>query len=224
MRRCDILCGILLVISIINFALAAPVLVQEKRGARVDVVYIPKDVITVLGKRTEEDDLEKMWEDYFDNLGSQSDEESSTPSEHDHGSTNVAQAPAPKPASSTANPDPMSDFVSSYKGDDELHWPHYTSSSSGYGSDLDFMEAHAAQNHPMSWTDSDSSTDPDLDRNYQVDPLDPPSTSGYAPSRPEPEHEVVTPSPPSSNLGSPNEPEDEVVPADSQPVDPQAAI
>jgi hypothetical protein len=77
---------------------------------------------------------------------------------------------------------------------------------------------------------------------YQVDPLNPPSTSGYAPSPPEPEHEVVTPSPPSSNLGSPKEPEDEVVPgppsspdpelhldhqslsADSQPVDLQAAI
>jgi len=68
---------------------------------------------------------------------------------------------------------------------------------------------------------------------YQVDPLNPPSTSGYAPGPPppEPEHKVVTPSPPSSNLGSPKAPEDEVAPgppsspsADSQQVDLQAAI
>ena len=39
------------ILSIIDFALAAPVLVQEKRQACVDVVHIPKDVISVLGKR-----------------------------------------------------------------------------------------------------------------------------------------------------------------------------
>jgi hypothetical protein len=130
------------------------------------------------------------------------------------------------------------------------------------------MEAHPLPDHPTPWTDSDSSTDPDLDRNdfwmnledppsprpaspeefgqahkFQVDPLDPPSTSGYAPSPPEPEHEVAT-TPPSPNLGSPKELEGEVVPrpppspdsklhldhqslsadSDPQPVDPQAAI
>ena len=50
-----------------------------------------------------------------------------------------------------------------------------------------------------------------------VDPLSPPSTSGYAPSPPEAEPEVVNPSPPTSNLGSLS------LSADSQPVDAQAA-
>ena len=242
--------------SIIKFALAAPVLVQEKRRACVDVVYIPEDMITVLGKRGDEDELEKIWEEYFDNLGHEeesgnlespatdtsSSSATSEDSDHDHGSTNVVQAPVPNPESSTANPDLMSDFVSTNKGDYESHWPHYTPTSSGYGSDLEFMEANVLQpNRPMPWTDLDSSTDPDLDWNYwtsledspsprpasqegfgqahkyQVDLLSPPSTSGYAPSPPEYEPEVVTPSPPSSNLGSLS------LSADSQPVDAQAA-
>ncbi|KAN0123263.1 hypothetical protein V8E52_003216 [Russula decolorans] len=59
MRRYDIVSGILLILSIIDFALAAPVLVQEKRQASVDVVHIPKDVITVLGKRGSEE-VEKL--------------------------------------------------------------------------------------------------------------------------------------------------------------------
>jgi hypothetical protein len=51
MRRHDMVSGILLILSIIDLALAAPVLVQEKRHACVDAVHIPTDVITVLGKR-----------------------------------------------------------------------------------------------------------------------------------------------------------------------------
>jgi hypothetical protein len=63
MRRYDIVSGILLILSIIDFALAAPVFVQEKRQAWVDVMHIPKDVITVFGKRWEED-LKTLWEKY----------------------------------------------------------------------------------------------------------------------------------------------------------------
>jgi hypothetical protein len=51
MRQYDIVSGIILILSIIDFALAAPVLMKEKRQERVDVVHIPIDVITVLGKR-----------------------------------------------------------------------------------------------------------------------------------------------------------------------------
>jgi hypothetical protein len=51
MRRYDIVSRIILILSIIDFALAAPVLVQEKHQARVDVVHIPRDMITVLEKR-----------------------------------------------------------------------------------------------------------------------------------------------------------------------------
>ena len=51
MRRYDLVFGILLILSIIDrdFALAAPVLVQEKRQAGVDVLHIPKYAIIVLG-------------------------------------------------------------------------------------------------------------------------------------------------------------------------------
>ncbi|KAN0115599.1 hypothetical protein V8E52_006718 [Russula decolorans] len=59
MRRYDIVSGILLILSVIDFALAAPLLVQENHQACVDVVHIPKDVITVLGKRGDEE-LEKL--------------------------------------------------------------------------------------------------------------------------------------------------------------------
>lgn len=51
MRRYHLVTLILLLISAIDFALAAPVLVQEKRQAPVDVAGTPKDVTTVLEKR-----------------------------------------------------------------------------------------------------------------------------------------------------------------------------
>ena len=60
MRRYDILFGILLILSIIDFALAAPVLVQEKRQAYADVVHTPKGARTALRKRVGEDDLVKL--------------------------------------------------------------------------------------------------------------------------------------------------------------------
>jgi hypothetical protein len=113
MRWCNIVSGILLILSIIDFALAAPILVQvqEKCQACVDVVHIPKDAITVLGKRGDEW-LEKFVDDYFkkteNSVGSSGSASSgSAPSELDHGSTNVVQAPASNSALSIANPDPL---------------------------------------------------------------------------------------------------------------------
>jgi hypothetical protein len=115
MRRYNIVSGILLILSFIDFALAAPVLVQEKRQAWVNLMHIPKDVIIMLGKRWDED-LEKLWGEYFDNSGHLQESgnlespatytsSSSAPSEPDHGSTSVVQAaPAPNPASSAPNP------------------------------------------------------------------------------------------------------------------------
>jgi len=239
MRRHYIVSGILLILAIINFALAAPVLLEE-----LDDGYA---------------EIEKQVEEHFKTWGN-------PVARPDRGSTSVVEAPVPNRVSSTASlyplikpstqspwgdrVDAMGDDVGSYKGDDNSHW-QYTPTSSGYSSDREFMEAHPLPDHPTPWTDSDSSTDPDLDRNdfwmnledppsprpaspeefgqahkFQVDPLDPPSTSGYAPSPPEPEHEVAT-TPPSPNLGSPKELEDhQSLSADSdpQPVDPQAAI
>jgi hypothetical protein len=68
MRRYSIVSGILLILPIIDFALAAPVLVQEKRQAGVDVLHTPEDTITMLGKRG--DELNELWlkllnEDHF---------------------------------------------------------------------------------------------------------------------------------------------------------------
>ena len=99
MRRYNIVSGILLILSIIGFALASPVLVQEKRQARVDVVH--KDVITVSEKRGGTEDMEKLAEEFSNKWGKpigSSDAHSSTSSPSpvpDRGSTNVGQAPAP---------------------------------------------------------------------------------------------------------------------------------
>jgi hypothetical protein len=68
MRRYDIISAILLILSIIDVALAAPVLVQKKRQAGINVVHLPKDVITVLGKRGD-DDVEKLAEEYLETWG-----------------------------------------------------------------------------------------------------------------------------------------------------------
>jgi hypothetical protein len=117
MRRYDIVCGITLILSIINFALAAPVLVQEKRQTDVDVTHMPQDVIAVLEKRGGEE-IEKLAEEYLktgekpiessDGHASQSSAQSnSAPPGPDHGSPNVGQPPALNPALSTANPDPV---------------------------------------------------------------------------------------------------------------------
>jgi hypothetical protein len=127
MRRYDIAFGILLTLSITDFALAAPVLVQEKGQALVGVVRIPEDVITVLRKRGSVDDLAKLAEQYLNvdgrpivssdthaspssgsassSSGSASSSSGSAPSGTDHVSTDEAQAPPSDPASSIANPD-----------------------------------------------------------------------------------------------------------------------
>ena len=113
MRRYNIVVsGILLIFSINNFAFAAPILVQEKHQARVDVVHIPKDVITVVEKRGKEE-LERLLDQYFKAMGKpaeSSDADASSSSAAPgpvHGPTSVAQAPPPNPASSIVNPNPL---------------------------------------------------------------------------------------------------------------------
>jgi hypothetical protein len=69
MRRYNTVPLILLILSIINFALAAPVPMPEKCQS-VDMVHVPKDVITVLGKRGDDLELElEKIETLFDNFG-----------------------------------------------------------------------------------------------------------------------------------------------------------
>ena len=69
MRRYHMVFEMLVILSIIDFTLAAPVLVQEKRQLYVDVVQIPKDVRTLLRKRVGEDDLAKLAEEYLETGG-----------------------------------------------------------------------------------------------------------------------------------------------------------
>ena len=101
MRRHNIVSGILFILSIIDFALAAPILAEEKRQAAVDVAHmIPKDVITALGKRVDEEAVAKLAEELLETGGKQESAvthapSSSAPSGPGHGSTNVPQAADP---------------------------------------------------------------------------------------------------------------------------------
>jgi hypothetical protein len=190
MRRYDIVSEILLILSIIDFALAAPVLVQEKLQACVDVVHIPRAVITVLGKRGPGneglDKLANLAKEFFETWTKPVESSdahapsSSAPPGPDPGSTNVVPAPAPNPAPSTANPilsielssTPWTassdsenfEWLVEHEGDDELHGPLDTPTSSGYGFDHELTGAHAPQPNPNKrpWTDPD----PDFDWNY----------------------------------------------------------
>ena len=160
--------GILLILSIINFALAVPVLVHEERQPPVDVVYIQEDARTVLRKRTWEDDLAKVVEKLSkileEPIESSPDTHaslSSAPPEPDHGSTNVGQAPPPNPASSTTNPDslmkpPSLSLAKSMPGD-RFKYPwddEYLSQPEGGHNPLDPMSIPGSPGHgsDKKWT------------------------------------------------------------------------
>jgi hypothetical protein len=113
MRQHGIIFGILLLLSIIDFALAAPIPVQEDLQPRVDV---PRDVVNVVEKRADDELIEKL-SAYFEKWAnppasssslapqpgpeheSTSDRQtsSSPPPEPEHGSTGDAQAPSSPP-------------------------------------------------------------------------------------------------------------------------------
>ena len=87
--------GILLILSIIDFTLTAPVLVQENLQAGVDAVHtISKDAITVLGKRMDED-VVKLAEELFKTGGKM--EESAGAGTVTHGSPSSAPLGANPP-------------------------------------------------------------------------------------------------------------------------------
>ena len=242
MRRYDIISGILLILSTIDFALPAPLSVQEKRQERVDVVHIPKDVITVLGKHWDEE-LEKLGEEYLKTGGKPVDSSDSTfswssaPPGPDHGSTNVVQLPTPNPASSTANPDPLMELSSYSSSTSPRQGLWARGNYFGMLNELwsyirDGLRSHYGSDNELTWAHPHPSADPDFDWNSWMNAEDPPprpppleevgQASGYAPSPPEhePEHEVVTNSP-SPSLGSPKNPEDGVVPMPPPSLDPE---
>jgi hypothetical protein len=142
MRRYYIVSGILLILSIINFALAAPILPREKHQARVGVVHIPKHMRTVFGKRGD-GDLEKAVAEYLKTIKptESSDAHASSSSALDHGSTDVGQAAPPNPASPTANPglsmEPSSSLSTapvSVLWEDPFIWDDKMSDKASYGS------------------------------------------------------------------------------------------
>ena len=102
-----IISGILLVVPIVDIALAAPVLVQEKHQPRVGMADIPEYSVTVLGKRVGMGRVEP-WLPDIENLFIKPEEPSvadglSTldPSEPGHVSMSVMNAPVPNPGPST---------------------------------------------------------------------------------------------------------------------------
>ena len=110
MRLYNIASGVLLILPIIDFALAAPVLAHGDTLAGVDVVHMHRDVITALGKRVGEGELEKAAAEIFDTSGKSAESSdahvsssSATPAP-DHGPVKEPPPP-PNPESSTANPE-----------------------------------------------------------------------------------------------------------------------
>ena len=102
-----------------NFALAAPVLVQEKHQARIDEVHIPRNVITVLGKRGR--GIEKVVE-FFKTLGKL----------FDSSGSDTSSNPSSAPYDDFAPWDPELRYDDNYDYDDEpIHTP--TSTDGDYG-------------------------------------------------------------------------------------------
>ena len=89
MLRYYIVSGILLIIPV---ALAAPVLVQEKRQAGIEAMHIPEDAITTLGKRG--DGLDQLWLKYVSKYENHF---PATPEEPKHEWTDVSQPLPPIP-------------------------------------------------------------------------------------------------------------------------------
>ena len=104
MRRYITVALILLILSAIDFALAVPVQITEKCQVCADVVHVPKDAITVLGKRG---DRWKEMVDLFENFdrwwagAPYTARPPSVSAPLKSGGSMQAHAPPPSPASST---------------------------------------------------------------------------------------------------------------------------
>ena len=169
----NILSGILLIFFIIDLALAAPVLVQEKRQAYGDAVHTPRDVISVLEKRVDKE-LEKLVEAYFNRI--KTGENPVEPSD-----AHASSGSAPNLAPLTADPNPLvepstassaqsasSEFESSYEHeletDSEPEFHTILDSSSGYDLKLGLTGAHDPQPNPNKRPLTDPGPDSDFDR------------------------------------------------------------
>ncbi|KAI0271908.1 hypothetical protein BGY98DRAFT_186380 [Russula aff. rugulosa BPL654] len=118
MRRYDMVFAILLILpSSTSLSRFLYWYREQKRQTYVNVEHIPRDVITVLGKRGSEE-MERLIKEFigtWKSLVESSDahaSSSSAPPVPDHGSMNEVNAPAPNPAPSPANPNPLMDPLS----------------------------------------------------------------------------------------------------------------
>ena len=152
MRQYDIVFGVLLILSITDLALAAPVSVQGKRQASVDVAHIPRDVITVFEKRGDEE-LEKLGE-YVEKWGDPHASSSSAQLGPEHGSMNDVEPPTVNPNLVEESSNPLSTASSTY-----------TPSSTEYGSD----DESQPNSSPRPLADSVSV----LEGNYRINSDDP---------------------------------------------------
>jgi hypothetical protein len=160
-----------LILFIIDFALAAPVLVQEKR----DVVHIPRDVITELGKRVDED-IEKLLKEYYKTF------EKSPSSDPVEPNPSTKHEPAWSPPSvSSIDSSDSENFEWLNEPDEEFHGTQSTPTSEGYNVlNHGAMEAHAPQPNPNPKKRPLTGPDPNLemDWTYWMNVKDP------APKRP----------------------------------------
>ena len=176
MRRYDIVSGILLILSIIDVALAAPVLVQENCCA--DMVHTPKDETTMLGKRafgTEE------LEEFIKSLempGERPDwheSSSSAPAGPDHAPPRLTQAGPEPPDHASPSSAPGQDYGnslqivkqletgSSASADPEFDWEHWQKKVNEEDPPPGQPHDNLAQNVHQPETGSSAPADPDFD-------------------------------------------------------------
>ena len=165
MRWYHILTGILVILFIVDFALAAPVLSQEKRQARVDVVHIPRPKDTI-EKRVEEE-IEKLGEHLLKT------------------SAQTTKPPAPNPASSSCWGTCFSTTIWVLKDllmlANPLHHEPDVPMMPGYGTHGLY---YTAPTHPnlRPWSPA---ADPDFDWDSWLNAPDPPPSSAPPKSTPE---------------------------------------
>jgi hypothetical protein len=184
MPRYHIIFGILLILPIIDIAVAAPVLVQEKLKAGADVLHIREDAITMLGKRGDEIDevLLKTVEKYGSQSPTKPESSSAAslrwPSSQADGSTvlknpltPIPEEPSPAPSSPLTMASMESHAYLEEQGDDwwrrppkfaDLDWNDWTNledpATPTSASPKEFGEVHGDQVKHVQRPDQLSST------------------------------------------------------------------
>ena len=217
MRRYYIVSGILLILPIIDFTVAAPVLIQEKRHVGVDVVHIPEDAITLLGKRGDADDLDELLRIYEDHFAKPEESSAARPSsamsDADYELVD-AHAP-PNPGTSTESghelpevhaPPPTQVFPTWFHPDHAdygLMGAHSSLPNVGPSNPRPSTEFDSDQKLPVEEQPSKPAPPTKIDRDHEYQVVHPPTPSPGSSSSTESDHEMVD-VPPSSSVSSTN--------------------